>query len=369
MASKPDKPTDATASSYHFAPARPRMPSRSQPKMESDVDPPASARESRDSHASRDSAGEPRNDPAGHPSRRDGRINCSFPGVMKVLVPEKSFIPVPIAVRVANLSAGGALIELHDRAKLQEGMGVPDRFFELKIAHPEIPEMRGTIAWWDFERENPLVGLTFFERRPELSQLLQGTGSAAELMGQGPPPLEDPVLDPFSPVSHEETVVLTGVAPGATQVVAELGGRTLTTEVSNGRFELKLELDPQCENRFLVRSRAGKRLSRGVPVRIEFERRNDKQRFTFNVTKTIDRDGHHVIRLEFSANMRQAERMMYRFSQLQAQAERMVIDATISAEKEFDQRLFDALRSEGRVLAADTSRNEVAAKLLDELLF
>ena len=298
---------------------------------------------------------------------REERLACSFPGLLKILIPERSFIPIAVAVRVVNLSTSGAMIEVHDRAKIQEDIALPNRFFELKVAHPEVPLLRGSIAWSDMSRQNPLLGLACFEKRPELSQLLLNSETLVNVAG--PPPLPQPQLDPFPPIIHEETIVLSGTAPEGLEIILKRDDdRRFTAKVVKERFEVAVELEPDIENHFSLRSIAGARKSRPIPVRIACEKRDRKQRFVFQAGLAQGKDGEHIIKLEFTGNVRQSERILYRFSQIMAMSERIELSSTLTSPTGFDRRLFEALRSEGAVLAADTSRNEAASKLLDELL-
>lgn len=359
-----------TASGYHFSPGKPR-PKAPPPEPPKGRASPRSDLESLDEvdPAALKASGPPppaEGDGDSAPGREE-RVVCSFPGLMKVLVPERSFIPIPLAVRVANLSSGGALVEIHDRARVEGSLTLPDRFFELKVAHPEIPELRGSIAWTDFSHDKPMVGLSFFERNESFSSLFLVSDSHRDIAG--PPPLPELSIDGFPPICHEETIVLTGAAPEALEVVVRSEDREQVAKVRDHRFEVKLELSPDRKNTFTLQARAGVRTSRQVPIQIVFERRTNTNKFTFSLSQNQERDGTHIARLQFSGNMRQAERMLYRFSQIWVSGDRMVFDATVYSAEEFERRLIDGLRSEGTVLSADTTKNEVAARLLDELLF
>lgn len=307
------------------------------------------------------------NAPAKDDDKREERIVCSFPGIMKVLVPEKSFVPIAVAVRVANLSSGGAMVEIHDRAREDRSLNLPDRFFELKVAHPEVPLLRGTIAWTDASGEKPLLGLSFFERHEVLAthDIISDTHRNVA----GPPPLPELTVDPFPPTTNEETLVITGTAMEAREVIVRGEDSTSNVPVVENRFEITLQLSPDKKNHFKLQGVAGLRSSRQVPIQVLFERDNNRGKFIHSISASEDRYGNHRVRLTFSGSLRQAERMLYRFSEIQANGDRLDFDATVTGASPFDQRLIDALHSEGAVLSADTTRNEVAAKLLDELLF
>lgn len=303
---------------------------------------------------------------AGEAPSREERVTCSFPGLMKVLIPERSFVPFPIAVRIANLSSGGALVEIHDSVKLDKELTLTNRFFELKVAHPDIPELRGSIAWSDYASKNPRLGLSCFERNPALSQVLLTNESA--ITWEGPPPLPPPEMDPFPPVSSQLTMIISGTAPEAMEVIVKRDDFKYSAQVIKGRFQVSIELDANGENHFTLRTLAGTRKSRAIPIRIAYMKESRRRHFFFDTELNTEPSGEQRITLEFNGSVRQAERVLYRFSQIMAMSERVTINAELSSQSTFDRRLFEALRAEGAVLAADTTRNHMAAKLLDELL-
>lgn len=299
---------------------------------------------------------------------REQRLPVSLPGLMKILVPEASFTPISLAVRVVNLSANGAMVEVHDRTKLEETNALANRFFELKVAHPEIPVLRGTVAWSDFSRPNPLMGLSTFERLEQFAALILADESTKGM--HAPPPLPPPKLQPYPPLVDEPMITLVGEAPEALEVVARGDEKKFTAPVTAGRFELKLELSPTSENHFSLRAYAGQRKSRAVPVRIQYEMRG-VQRVPrgFKVEEPQgETDGRKALTIEFGGSVRHAERILYRFSQLMAPCERVSILARLEAIGGFDKRLVDALKHEGIAVGADTSKGKEAERLLDELL-
>jgi len=303
-------------------------------------------------------------------SREQQRLPVSFPGLLKLLIPEISFVPTTAAVRVANLSIGGAMIEVHDRAKLDKEVALANRFFELKVAHPDVPLLRGTVAWSDFSGAHVLIGLSCFEPVPELAEIVKENEQAGGGV-KPPPPLPAPKLEPFPPFSANPTITIYGQAPEAVEVVARGDERKFAAAVTKGRFELLLELDANGENHFSLRSYAGTRKSRAVPIRVVRELASDKRGATgqpFAMETSVDKEGLHTVELEFNGNVRQAERILYRFSQLLAISETMSMHTTLRSHGEYDKRLCDALASEGRMMAADTGRMTKTAKLLDELM-
>lgn len=299
--------------------------------------------------------------------QREERMTCSFPGLLKIIIPEESFVPLSVAVRVSDLSSGGARVEVHDRTKLSDNLLLPNRFFELKVAHAEIPMLRGTVAWADMGKTNPVLGLTCFERSAPVSQFLLRTETESGL--QGPPPLPLPSIDYFPDVVNEESVLITGTAQEAMEIIARRDKKIFTGKVSKGgKFEIKLDLEPESENHFIIKSQAGERRSRGVPLKIVCPGTQERFRSYFECDLRNEKDGSQVLKLDFCGSSHQAERVLYRLSQLMVSSDRISIAANLLSLAQFDRRFFEALRGEGEALVSEGGRNEMAVKLLNELL-
>jgi hypothetical protein len=295
---------------------------------------------------------------------REERISCSLPGLLKILIPERSFIPTSVAVRVANISVSGAMVEIHDRQKLAEDAGLANRYFELKVAHPEIPFLRGTVAWADLNRKSPLLGLSSFDRFTELGSVLKRQMTVEEV--QAPAPLEAPKLDPYPPKWGDVLYTLTGEAPPDAETVSAKGDTTrFEAKVENGRFRLEIELEAGRENHFSLRAHAGSRRSRATPVRMTPI--TGRSSFRCEAVQAGKPGGSHTIALDFNGNVRQAERILFRLSQLMALSDTVTMTMKLHSRTEFDKRLFEALQSESAVLASDTDGNPAIAKLLDDL--
>ena len=280
---------------------------------------------------------------------REERRNCSFPGLMKVIFPEQSFLPVPFAVRVANLSPRGAMVELHDSAKLDKDVVLVDRFFELKVAHQQLPTVRGTVAWADLSKESPQFGLAFYEYCEEVEELLADLGSLTDSGStgeEGPPPLPMPVLDTFSGVALDTRHLISGRAPEALEVRVRGEDKVFKAPVKDGRFELELTLEPGGKNFFHLRSVAGKRRSKSLPIRIECESKARRAGNVFDLRREEDKGGRARVRLAFHGSPAEAERVLYRLSQLMAQSERMHFSANLEAPGAFDRALLEALEAE-----------------------
>ncbi len=301
--------------------------------------------------------------------QREERIAVSFPGLMKVLAPEVSFLPVTIAVRVTNLSAGGAMIEIHERSSnIDRSFVQPHRFVELKVAHHEVPDLRGTIAWTDFSGSQPALGLSCFERHAELAEMIRLADTKFNF--EGPKPLPVPQIDPFPPASRQKIVRISGTAVEGLEILCKRDEKRFTAKVVNDRFHIDLELDPATENAFSLRSVAGERRSLAIPLRIDYAagtKGGKGFRFDSRIIEESSSGG-QSIRLDFRGDVRQAERILYRFSQLMSISETVALSATLNTSSEFDRRMFDALKSEGTLLAKDDTHNSVASQLLDDMM-
>ncbi len=282
---------------------------------------------------------------------REERRNCSFPGLMKVIFPEQSFLPVPIAVRVANLSPRGAMVEIHDRARLNKDAVLVERFFELKVAHQQLPPVRGTIVWVDSSSTSPRAGLTFFEHSEEIAGLLSDLAATREATAEGssmnsPPPLPMPTLDTFASVTTQTRQVVSGEAPEALEVRVHGEDKVFRAPVKDGRFEVEVELEPGGKNYFQLRSLAGKRRSKPLPVRIVCEGGAAGRKNRVETHREDRKGGGEQLRLSFQGTPADAERVLYRVSQLMAQSERLQLTASLETPGAFDEALVEALEAE-----------------------
>ncbi len=328
-----------------------------------------SVEESSDSSSPEDQYRVPSNITEEHETREQ-RLPCSFPGLMKILVPEKSFVPTSLAVRVANISATGAMVEVHDKSKLGDSLALANRFFELKVAHPEIPIMRGLVAWSDLSVENPVMGLSCFERIEELGDIVL---SASDTKGfRSPPPLPPPKLIPYPPLTEDLKVTIEGEAAEALEVIAKGDEGKIAAEIRNGKFILSLQLKPNSENHFSLRSFAGQRRSRAVPIRISQisarARKPSTHQPYFDLKESVTAEEIPELEIEFNGKVQAAERILYRISQLMTSSDHVNISMTLEARSGFDFRLINALCSEGKMVQGDTTKSNQAAEFLKELL-
>lgn len=296
---------------------------------------------------------------------REPRHSCSFPGILKVVIPEASLVPIAMAVRVLNFSAGGALVEVHERHKnLDSGSSLCTRFFELKVAHSQVPELRGSVAWADNSGKQPRLGLKFHVPVPALVRIFDPTGQTE---WGGAPPLPMPVLDPFPPTSLEQKVILSGEAKDALEVVVEsAGGQKFSAPVRQGRFSIEIVLNDAAENYFVLRSQAGTRLSRRLPIEITYFSLTNAGAVRFDANIDSRNAGEQIVNVEFLGPARQAERVIAQMLRLLGVGDHCALTAKIVCRKGFDRRTFDEMKREGEsALTVEQVRNDMM-KLLED---
>jgi hypothetical protein len=302
-------------------------------------------------------------------NRREERYSCSLPGLLRILFPERSFVPIALPARVIDFSAGGAMVDVPDGVKkLGATESLSNRFFELKIAHKDLPDLRGVLAWSETEGTGLRLGLRFHAQCPQLVQLLDPTGTASQTTA----PLPMPVLDPFPPTSLDRKVRLTGEAREALEVVI---GRTtasreeVTVPVRNGRFIAEIDLTENGGNFFMLRSRAGLRTSKRLPFEITHISPTSSDAFHFEIESAKDpATGSPLVAVEFSAPTNDAERLFLHVQQLMSMSERISLTARLAFHYAPDPELITSIREEGRATASSWVTRQEARKILDELL-
>ncbi len=296
---------------------------------------------------------------------REPRHSCSFPGVLKVVIPETSLVPIAMAVRVLNFSAGGAMVEVHERHRnLEIGSTLCTRFFELKVAHSQVPELRGTVAWTDIGGKEPRLGLKFHTPQPALVRIFDPTGQTE---WGGAPPLPMPVLDPFPPTSLEPTVIISGEAKDALEVVVEsAGGEKFSAPVRQGRFSVELRLADAAENYFVLRSQAGTRLSRRLPIEVTYFSLTKAGAVRFDANIDTRSGGEQIVHVEFLGPARQAERVLAQMQRLLGVGDNCALTAKVVCRKGFDRQAFEDMKREGEnALTVEQVRNDMM-KLLED---
>lgn len=231
--------------------------------------------------------------------RREPRYACSYPAVMRFLFPERSFVPLSLAVRVVNLSSGGALVEVHEGSLDEETSVLRGCYFELRIASSGGVPLYGRVARIGNQDHQRLLGLMFHHAHPELIGRLIHGESASMHPGDL---LPVPVLDPYSPLTEEEIVVLTGRAREAERIVLQSErGETAEFPVEDGRFRLSIPLPAEGDHGFRILAAGGRQQSPALPVNLT-RLPSSESDFHFEAKVSQDSNGRQIVTMEFAGS-------------------------------------------------------------------
>jgi len=181
--------------------------------------------------------------------RSTRRRQCSFPGILRVMIPELSFQPRMLAVRVVDISRTGSRMETRQiTADLLELLTKEPWHARLEALVPghERLAVAGRIAWVDFSPEVSCLGLRFETPCESVDDFFTGglnsDTSPQELT------VPSPLLDPFPTVTKSAQFAFHGRARDAERVVVRNRGREFSAEVVAGRFECTVPLTPNMSN-------------------------------------------------------------------------------------------------------------------------
>jgi hypothetical protein len=200
--------------------------------------------------------------------RRFLRRACSFPGLLRVMVPEISFQPRLFVVRLVDVCPKGCRLETRQLTHaLAEMIGEQPRQARIEAIVPgrEKLILQGQIAWArcpveglahmgiSFDREIENLEQLFFAENPEDSTATPFT-------------LASPVLDAFPSVVREMAIDFAGTAPGAESVLVRHRLKTRRVPVRDGRFAVEMPLTPGRSNVFSFVAENGAARSVPTPV-------------------------------------------------------------------------------------------------------
>ncbi|MBX3729125.1 MAG: hypothetical protein KF858_08050 [Candidatus Sumerlaeia bacterium] len=200
--------------------------------------------------------------------RRFLRRACSFPGLLRVMVPEISFQPRLFVVRLVDVCPKGCRLETRQLTHALANMiGEQPRQARIEAIVPgrEKLILQGQIAWArcpveglahmgiSFEREIENLEQLFFAENPEDSTATPFT-------------LASPALDAFPSVVREMAIDFAGSAPGAESVLVRHRLKTRRVPVRDGRFAVEMPLTPGRSNVFSFVAENGAARSVPTPV-------------------------------------------------------------------------------------------------------
>lgn len=200
--------------------------------------------------------GQPSGPPAAPPPGADQtwyrstrRRQCSFPGILRVMIPELSFQPRMLAVRVIDISRTGARMEtrqispdLHDTLSKEPWHA---RLEALVPGHERLA-IAGRIAWVDYAPEVSCLGLRFDKPCESIDDFF--TGGLNEDTSPQNLTLPSPLLDPFPTVTKSLQFEFRGRAREADRLVVRNRTREFVAPVVGGRFEITVPLTPNISN-------------------------------------------------------------------------------------------------------------------------
>ncbi|MDK2972286.1 MAG: hypothetical protein PWP23_2041 [Candidatus Sumerlaeota bacterium] len=176
--------------------------------------------------------------------RRCHRHECSFPGLLRVIIPEISFQPRQFAVRLIDLSPKGCKLETSQlTAVLADTIGKSPRAARVEVFVPSREKLilQGQLVWAVYAVNNLSHFGMQFERELGNIDHYFITDST-----QHTPPsaltLASPHLDPFPALTNDERVLITGRVADADNVIVHFHGKTLNLSVEDGVFGLEVEL-------------------------------------------------------------------------------------------------------------------------------
>lgn len=182
-----------------------------------------------------------------HPSRRFQRRECSFPGILTILVPTETFQPVKLAVRVIDISPQGARLETkHLDSEMSEKLREDKWFCRLEMLVPRRDKVRcvARVAWVKRGENVSELGIQFDEIMRDLDEIFSdgvSRDSSFENMA-----LRPPILDQFPSITPASEFNFGGEVPDCDKVVVTRGIKKYETVPINGRFLIKV---PLAENR------------------------------------------------------------------------------------------------------------------------
>ncbi len=227
------------------------------------------------------------------------RRACSFPGLMRVLIPEHSFQPRLFAVRVIDLNPGGAQVETRQLTRdMSEMMRLDKRFARLEALLPGRDKMvlAGRIAWASYGTDISRMGLEFERLYPEVTDAFVADISdetEAEKLCLG-----SPMIDPFPSLTSRTQYTFGGYVPDAEEIIVRNGTNEVRCPVKNGRFKIEVPLALERSNFLSFTACRGSVYSVPTPACIAHQS-GATDTMTFTGRKlveefTIDSDAQHL---------------------------------------------------------------------------
>lgn len=291
--------------------------------------------------------------------RRAARFTSLFPGLIRLIFPERSFTPVSIAARVLNLSSGGAMVEVPGES-VEDASGMRGTYCELRIAAGRKVALFGRVARAEAREGKCLLGLMFHRSHPELiGDLVHGETSEIEPDAL----LPFPVLHPFSPLIEEETAMISGDAPDADEVVVENpDGKATAVPVRDGVFRLTLQVEEEGMNTFQIFSRRGS--LRSVPQKIDLIHVPlTSEEFHFSLERSESTATADGVRCEFLGGAGSARDLMESLAELVESSTRVKLTMKAQSPQPFSDELIESIRRRAAELRRQSGVHRTMGKV------
>lgn len=173
------------------------------------------------------------------------RRDCSFPGMITVLIPEKTFQPQKYAVRVIDLSPTGCRLETRQLDEITAEVLSKERWYarlEMLVPHRDKLKLRGRLVWARYKDKQSQIGLQFEEECPYVENLFTDTVNKGLLLEELL--LRSPIIDPFPSMTPSDFYIFKGQASSECDkiMVTTSTRNTYEANVVMGRFQIKVPL-------------------------------------------------------------------------------------------------------------------------------
>jgi hypothetical protein len=209
-------------------------------------------------------------DPIVGRNRRHLRRSCSLPGVLRVVIPEKSFMPQNFVVRAIDISPSGAKLETRQLTNdLATAINKERRFARLELVTParnrlEIP---GHIVRASYNTDGlSEFGVEFDGEVADIDQLFTMSAAADSTHVPASEEVISPGLDEYPSTTHLNAFKFSGKAADAEEVVVHYRSRSTKVAVTNGRFEVEVPLVKNASNFLSFVAVRGQQQSIPTPV-------------------------------------------------------------------------------------------------------
>lgn len=272
--------------------------------------------------------------------RHLGRRPCSYPGVLKILVPEQSFDPIILAVRIIDVSPGGARVETRQLTReVGDRIAIEPRFVRVDILIPtrERITVCGKTAWVEHGPEYTQLGVSFNPRREDLAESClpewkpDGTTDSKFL--------QPPILDSFPSQTSRNPFTFTGVAWDAEAVAVRIKDKEFRVPVRDDRFTVEVNLEPQAANELFFVSLVSNLSSEPTPAWIvqrpgKADTRRPRAYGGLFEEVTVSQNGRHL-KVRFSGDPRLFAQVLQRFDEMAPLTETIsfTLEATGDAER------------------------------------